>query len=381
VINPAGTPFEDLVPTADAIAQLFAWFQSVGFTDNEEFLLGSAVSGVSTRLAGSLTSPSVDEITFGYALQVSPRAAIRADLVSRDWKDFYAATVTQDTGTVVDPLGNTGDLAFLTNTNDVERKYRAAIISGAWNPGRFNVGGNYTYATLKGNDESEGVTTGTSPTTPLALFYPEFLGYANRIPKGYLPEDVRHRARVWVGYDFSFGRFGDTNVSLLQQYSSGSAYSAIGVVDATGRAAAFAGRPDPGTYTFSQAGTQHRYFFTGRGDLRTDAFKSTDLGATYRLPIGAASLFVQANIENVFNHDAVIAPNTTVLTRRNGAGTGLRAFNPFTETPVECPQGAAAAECTALGAHWQKGPDFGGATDLNSYQRPRTYRLSAGVRF
>jgi outer membrane receptor protein involved in Fe transport len=383
-INPAGTPFSELTPTDQAIAQVFAWFQSVGGTDNKSFLLGSAVSGVATRLAGSLVSPSVDEITAGYGLQLGPRAILRADLVKRDWKNFYATVVDTTTGTVTDPLDNEGDLALVTNTNDIERHYRAAILSGQWSPARWNIGGNYTYATLKGNDETEGVTTGSSPTTPLGLFYAEFLGYENRLPIGYLAEDVRHRARAWVGYDFAFGRFGEANVSLLQQYSSGQAYSAIGQIDATGRTAgtAYAGLPSVPEYTLSQAGTRHNYYFTDRGALRTDAFSSTDIGATYRLPIGIASLFVQGNIENVLNRNAVIVPNTTVITRRTGgAASGLRAFNPFTDTPVECPQGAAAAQCTALGANWQKGPNFGNAIDINSYQRPRTYRLSAGLRF
>lgn len=383
-INPAGTAFGDLTPTDQAIAQLFAWFQSVGGTDNKEFLLGSAVAGVSTRLEGSLTSPSVNEYTVGYGLQLNQRTALRLDLITRDWQDFYATTIDRTTGTVTDPLGNVGDLAFVTNTDDIERHYRAAILSGQWNPLHFNIGGNYTYATLKGNDETEGLTTGSSPTTPLGTFYSEFLGYENRLPEGYLAEDVRHRARVWVGYDFAFGRFGSANVSLLQQYSSGTAYSAIGQIDATGRTAgtAYTGLPTVPEYTLSQAGTRHNYYFTPRGALRTDAFNSTDLGATYRFPIGAASLFVQTNIENIFNRDAVIVPNTTVITRRTGgAASGLKAFNPFTDTPVECPQGAAAAQCTALGANWQKGPNFGHAIDINSYQRPRTYRLSAGLRF
>jgi len=151
-----------------------------------------------------------------------------------------------------------------------------------------------------------------------------------------------------VGYDFAFGRFGAANLSVLQQYSSGSAYSAVGQIDATGRTGgtAYAGLPVVPAYTLSQAGTRHNYYFTERGALRTDAFNSTDVGATYRIPVKQASLFVQANIENIFNLDGVILPNTTVITRRTSAAAGLKAFNPFTDTPVECPQGAAAAECT-----------------------------------
>ena len=60
----------------------------------------AAASGVSTRIpSGSLQSPSVQEIAVGYAVQLAPRAALRADLVARDWKNFYATHLTQATGT------------------------------------------------------------------------------------------------------------------------------------------------------------------------------------------------------------------------------------------------------------------------------------------
>ena len=59
----------------------------------------------------------------------------------------------------------------------------------------------------------------------------------------------------------------------------------------------------------------------------------------------------------------------------------LLAFNPFTDTPIECPQGNTPAQCTALKANWQKGPDFGKPTSANSYQAARTYAVSFGARF
>ncbi|HVT43595.1 MAG TPA: TonB-dependent receptor [Thermoanaerobaculia bacterium] len=390
VINPAGTPFNQLVPTADAIRMLFEWFNgacdSAGRcgTSNQDVMTFSFVSGLGTRLEGSIKSPSVDELTVGYGLQIASNAYLRTDLVLRDWQNFYSSRLTTATGRSVDQFGNVGDVGVTENTNDITREYRAAMISGQWNPSRFNVGGNYTWSKLEGNDITEGVTTANTPIQTLAGWYPEYLGYAKRNPEGYLPEDARHRLRGWVGYDFGLGAAGKINASVLHTYMSGRAYSAAAFIDATGRTAGtqFPGIAENPGYRLSQAGTNHTYFFSDRGEFRTDEFNSTDLAVTYTLPISRVNIFLQGSLINAFNNDGIINPNGTVLTRRNaGAASGLVAFNPFTTTPIECPQGAAAAQCTAMGAHWQKGTSFGGATDVNSYQLPRTYNFSAGIRF
>lgn len=56
-------------------------------------------------------------------------------------------------------------------------------------------------------------------------------------------------------------------------------------------------------------------------------------------------------------------------------------FNPFTTTPIECQQGAAAATCQGMGANFQRGPNFGKPATETDYQTPRTYRFSVGLRF
>jgi hypothetical protein len=377
VINAAGTPFDQLTPTADAIRALFDWFNAACDsggrcgTQNRDIMTFSFVSGLGTRIDEPLTSPSVEEFTVGYGTRLSTTSYLRGDLVFRDWRDFYGSMVTTATGRSVDQFGNSGDVGVTVNTNEMKRQYRAFMLSGQWNPRRYNIGGNFTLSELEGNDNTEGLTTGTSPNTPNSLWYPEYLDYAQRNPEGYLPEDARHRVRAWVGRDFGFGPAGNLNVSLLHSFQSGRAYSATAFIDATGRTAGnqFEGIPVNPGYTLSQVGTNHLYFFSERGEFRTDDFNSTDLGVTYTIPLFRLGVFLQAQMTNVFDNDAIINPNTTVVTRRTGgAASGLVAFNPKTETPVE-------------GVHWRLGPSFGGATDVNSYQLPRTYRFSAGVRF
>ena len=131
--------------------------------------------------------------------------------------------------------------------------------------------------------------------------------------------------------------------------------------------------------TYSAGGIN--YYFSKRGEFRWDNLTATDLGLNYSLPISKLSLFVQGDIINIFNEDAQLAGNTTVLTNSANPGRGLSDFNPFTDTPIECPQGDTPAQCSALGANWQKGPNFGVATVPGSYQTPRTYRVSLGLKF
>ena len=45
----------------------------------------------------------------------------------------------------------------------------------------------------------------TVPNSPLSLFYPEYLGYAARLPQGVLQEDTPHRLKLWGTYDFLVG--------------------------------------------------------------------------------------------------------------------------------------------------------------------------------
>ena len=106
-----------------------------------------------------------------------------------------------------------------------------------------------------------------------------------------------------------------------------------------------------------------------------------------------------------YPHSSCIWPNTqqivdpalldtSVITSRTGGAvvfnadgsvktlnSGLSPFNPFTDKPVECPQGATATVCSGMGANWQKAGTFGQGLSKDAFQTPRTYRAAVGVRF
>ncbi len=387
VINPAGTPNDQLISPQDALKKFFDWFDSQGGTGNKSNLTSTSYPGLGSRFEGSLKAPLVDEFTVGYGTRVGRTAYAKVDYIHRDWDNFYTRRLTLETGKITDPLGNVADQSVTENDRgSIERKYRGLQFQAQWVPGRFNAGGNYTYSTLKGNDDGEGAGTATIRNLELAYFYPEFLSYPQRKPIGYLGQDQKHRARVWVGYNYPTQRFGEVGLTALQSYDSGRPYSAIGQIDATGRTSgtAYPGLPANPGYRLSGAGTSHDYYFSERGAFRTDNVWSTDLALNYTTPrlFGFIEFFVRGTVTNVFNNSAVVNPNTDIVTRRSSSSSKLSPFNPFTTTPVECSApNAARTECTVADANWFKGPNFGKPTGPTSYQTARTYALSAGFRF
>jgi hypothetical protein len=183
-------------------------------------------------------------------------------------------------------------------------------------------------------------------------WYPELLGYPQRRPIGYLKQDQRHRAHIWIGYDVTLSR-GSLSVAMLQGIESGHAYSAVAEIDPT--------RVVPGNPGCALNQIKNvPYFFSGRGAHRTDGLFSTDLSLTYEIPIRSVRMFVKSDVMNVFNNATVIAPDTTVSV--------ASAFNPFTQTPVE-------------GTNYRRVPTFGKPIGPTSYQTSRTFQFIAGARF
>jgi outer membrane receptor protein involved in Fe transport len=392
-INGTSVPDNQLVPMRTALDMLWNWFQGIGgfegATPN-----ATAVPGFSARFEGSIKSPYVDEFNIGFGSRIGNSAFARIDYITRDWGNFYGAHLDTTTGQVTDPYGNAGDQSITINDDSFTREYQGIQTQAQWTRARWTVGGNYTWSTLKGNDESEQQGTATVRNQGLDLWYPEFLNYERRLPAGYLNGDQRHRASAWVSYDLPT-LLGNFNFSLLQRYASGQAYSAIAIIDA-GLPSAATGRQYPNMpanpgYRLSQIGNSHNYYISERGEYRTDPFDSTDLALNYARPMGRISLILQADLLNAFGRENAIdlsssRIDTTVRTRRQGATTTdglaqLTAFNPRTN-PSDLRQYIPGVSDPAAGPyHYQLSPTFGEAVSVDAYQTPRTYRFSAGLRF
>jgi hypothetical protein len=368
------------VPMDDAIRQIFNFFNTTqGGTANRTAVnlraQGSrSIPGFATYFDGTLASPSVREITAGYGTEVGKSGFIRADYIHRDWRDFYAASVTTSTKKPNTPLGIPVDLSLIRNSSNLERRYRGVLLQARWSPGRFDFGTHYTWSKLRGNDDGESGTTGAVANTDPSIFYPEYFNYSRVAPIGYLQGDQRHRLRAWAGYRLPLGR-GSLEGTLMQSYDSGLPYSIAGAINLT----RYAGAPTNLGYASVPNGL---YYFSDRGELRTESIRSTDLALRYSVHVSSVELFAQGDLLNAFNNAALFDPlrlGTTVSTA--ATSTTLLPFDPAKQTPIECPRGASAATCTAMGANYQLATNFGQALNNLAYQTPRTVRVSMGVRF
>ena len=354
------------------LTELFRWFQGIGGTNNTSNLIGVTIPGLNTRFDGSLKSPYVDEFTVGLGTQIGARGFVRVDYIDRSWGDFYSVS-TRPNDQIENPIiaGEFLDIKTTENTNDIERTYNAIQGQASYRLlDRLNLGASYTWSEAKGNEVGE--TTGSGPTASTPNSYFEYKNFAQNNPIGFLPNDQTHRLRAWASYDQPLGFIGDLNISVLQRFDSGTPYSASQTVNVSNFVT------NPG---YATPPTTSTYFFSDRGEFRTDDVTATDLALNWTLPITRVNVFVQGELINVFNEQAVITPNVSITTF-NAANQNR--FNPFT-TPRsevrECPQGTATADCVAGGYHWRKGASFGQGAGPNTYQLPRTYRFSAGIRF
>ncbi len=368
-LNPAGTPDNQLLSNAEVLRRVFEWFDQNGGADpNSSLVFSATVPGLNVRIDEPIATPFMDEITLGYGVQVGGNGFVRADIITRSWGDFYI--LRRDLSTGKTPDGR-NDIALIENGSEgFERDYRGVQVQGNYKfLGRFNFGGNYTWSELRGNVEGEEFNNATVPVGLIQAggneayespTYPEYTNFAQNRPVGYLSGDIRHRANLWLQFNAPVP-YGELNLSVLERFHSGQSYSAAERVAPTGIT-------NPG-YARPPAAVQ--YYFSERGAYRLDDITSTDFNLSYGIPITRLNFFVKADVINIFGEQGienVENPNSTTGPVIEKRVTILRAFNPFTETPVE-------------GTHYRLNPAFGQPTNKDAYQVPRTYKVAVGVRF
>jgi hypothetical protein len=358
------TPESPLVSTEQALTTAFNWFNANGGTDMEPFFV--RLPGTGTQIRESLSSPGADELAVGLSRQLGGRGAIRADVVYRNFNDFYSDRVDTTTGQVTNEIGEEFDLNLVENTNELDRQYAAVSGQVTYRFGtRTYLGGNYTLSRLWGNINGENV--GSGPLAGDILSYPEYFERSWAYPEGDLAADQRHRLRLWGNVELPMpAALGRVNVAAIQQVQSGTPYAAIGEVRTVDLV------DNPGYVTPPDTVL---YYFTDRDALHTETMHRTDLAVnySYRLPgLSRAELFAQFQLLNIFNSFQLFnirtnAINTTVLTGVDEPGR-FETFNPFTETPQR-------------GVHWDYGDQFGEATGAAAYTLPRTFQFAVGFRF
>jgi hypothetical protein len=368
-------PNGPLLTQDQAIRALFDWFQSQGGPNGPLPLIGIDIPGGSTKIRGSLNSPSVVEYALGMTARLGDHGLARADVVHRDWQDFYAARTDRSTGQVVAGNGPT-DLTLIQNNDSLyERRYDALQTQFRYSPSsRLDFGGNWTLSHTQGNFDGE--TRANGPVAGADGRYPEYKNPAWNDPKGDLSTDQRHRLTLYGLFNIFSQNHQALSVSLAQSYFSGHPYDAPGSVTLINPATGQNYVPNPG---YLNPPVRVTYYFSKRGAFTTPSVLRTDLSLNYSFKIAGVDLFVKPEIVNLLNRHTVDTTDnslfdTTIFTADNrgacsNSPTGrCLPFNPLTEKPVE-------------GVNWQKGPNFGKAVNPFGFQTPRTFRIGFGLRF
>jgi hypothetical protein len=301
------------------------------------------------------------EIMAGVSRRLGTRGSVRVDGLYRRYLNFYATRRDTSTGKVAGPQGTTYDLALITNaTVDATRTYTGLLTQATYRPSaRLQLFGSYTLAWTDGNVDGEDAAVG--PTMVLTGDYPEYREPAWNAPSGPLATDQRHKLRLWGMWELPAPRgAGRFSLGLVQRFETGLAWSAAGNINPRAYVV------NPGYQT---PPTSVPYYFSPRGEYRTDTVSATDLSLywSHQVPGTKKGLgFVRAVVVNVFNRAAAIRVNKTVLTRNDS--TAYLAFNPFTDTPVQ-------------GVHYGFGSDFGQPISPFDYQAPREFSISFGLRY
>ncbi len=363
------TPASALITTEAAVKEIFAWHDAAG-GDTRPTQLAS-VPGVNMTLDDPLTSPYAFEYAGGVSRTLGHRGTVRADLIYRDYRNFYSLRTDRTTGTV-SANGSTFDRNVVENSNRTDRQYLGLTTQASYDFGReISVGANYTLSHAQGSLEGE--TASGGPSGALANNYPEYRVASWNYPEGDLAIDQRHRARMWATYNVPVSaNAGAMTFGLMQQFASGAPFAAIASVPTAGTI------PNPGYSTPLPA---VEYFVLGRDPFRTEATYRTDLSLNYGYRFGQPNgfhpeLFFHGELLNVFNQYQACACGENVF--RNGGisdlttiqqGVQLMApFNPYTTEPVE-------------GVNWRKVPGFGEPQSSFGYTSPRIFRFSVGLRF
>jgi outer membrane receptor protein involved in Fe transport len=416
------------VPTATVIQKVFEWFNSAGGVHSND-VQGAFIPGLTAKLRGGLKSPNAQEYTFGYGHQFSASGFLRADLIHRNWRDFYVTFTDATTGSAV--AGTTPvDVSVITNSNNnLKREYNGLQVQGQTRLGRANLGGNWTYSTLKGN--AEGETFNNATVSVGNETYPEYKKFAQNNSSGYLAEDIRQRINLYGNYDIPLA-WGSLNLGVFERYHTAANYGSLGsvrVAPATTFSCLTASDPQCSVGSianpvgYKTPPTNVNYYFRERGTIRLDPITETNVSATWNLPTwGKVNAFIRGDVINLFNQQGIefaatnlgtvvesriytratsprtsaglnglvrgvdtpfcLNSNGTRLANQQVGGTNANCnpfagFNPYTDAPKEFKKGMDPDQRY----NYMFDPTYGKATNKDAYQQPQTYRIAIGFRF
>ncbi len=347
---------------AALLPQVFAWFDTIGGINSTTYRSAPSIPGVTTKVAGGTTAPSSNEITAGVAHELGRGGTVRLDYVYRNYKDMYGSFIDTTTGKVTDSTGRSYDAESIKNTPDGRRSYHALTAAANYRLNRVILGGNYTLAYSKGNNDGENV--GSGPVMATINVFPEYRQEAWNWPIGYMANDQRHKVRVYATFLLPVNpTLGQFTLGVIQRVNSGTPDDIAFLVNPTAYVA------NPG---YLAPPTSVTYYISGRGPLRNDAIANTDLSFVWSRKLrGSTEVFFRGLAYNLFNRQGVMSADRTVSSNASpGAYTAasLPVFNPFTTAPI-------------ADVNYRYGSNFGKPTAPSDFQEPRSVSFSFGIRF
>lgn len=312
-----------------------------------------------------LSSPITRELTASYGANfLGGKGYAEGTYVWRRMANFIEDFIELSNGTtdvVKDGIdaGTFTNIEYRNTSDEVQRRYQAAILQARYNLTRHLVlNGNWTI-TFKNEGNYEGEAQNQPGAVSLIGDYPEAFSEARNFPIGRLASFQRHRARLWAIWSTDTTRWGATSVSGLVRIESGQSYS----LRATGQPLSdiqedlLAAYPDaPGSQTI---------YFGERGSESFKGYAALDVSVNYAVPVlRSLRPFVKFDAFNVLNNDKLISWNTTVT-----------------------PDPASPLDSLGLPTGYIKGTRFGQATSNNNFPIStlspglRSFRVSLGLRF
>jgi outer membrane receptor for ferrienterochelin and colicin len=262
------------------------------------------------RFAPNLHAPHTNEyqLSVSRTFRTSQLAGyVKLTAVKREYKDLFDYRVGND-GTVTPPgaLGvATGPIYVKVWQNDPEakREYKDLELEGGVQYGAWDLNGNVTWSSLKGNYQGES-TNSPASGQGLANFTTQdgVKMYSNSYtsPYGYLVGHQPLRTRLTGGYHFDWA-VGRTSIGAIYRFDSGAHDSRTrqAKLDAFNSGLSTQASPASGTFT--------QYENNQRGNLVYNSSAYTDLAITqdfklFKLASANVAAFVKVTITNVFNH-------------------------------------------------------------------------------
>lgn len=329
-----------------------------GFDINNYTIIGGSFPTQNVFFADDTKSAVAEEWTLSAGAALSRNANFKVTYMTREWSSFLENFTTVETGTTEIVYNGRSfgvfDNVVNANTDDLTREYEAIFFQGRWLPlNWWTMDLNWTHE-LRNHGNAEGEAVNQPGVSSIFGDYPEIYALERSLPSGRLSGFQEDRVRLFNTFNIPVGAFGRFDLGLIYSYDSPLTYSySVGGVPIT----AIQKARTPAAY--KRPPTSQTIFFGDRGEGEFESVSTFDVSLMYSLPIlRAVEPWIKLTAFNATNEDSLVTFDTTISADANSE-----------------------KDEHGLPTGYIRGARFGQATSANNYQTPRTYAVSAGIRF